>query len=177
MPFHAPSSRRDWIQPAGSRGRARLAEAGEDVAETVRERLADGEDDFKYADDDDKKEQRPPDAMEQDVVDFARAFDGERGAVTGAAADLGGPGVGAGGVADYGEGKGLGGFALGLLVEEERDGIDAGAVDGADLGDGGAEFAGELEGIDFAAAGFHEVAHVEQDQGGQAEGEDRARQA
>ena len=45
--------------------------------------------------------------MEENVVDFARAFNGERRAITGAAADLGGPGVGAGCVADYGSARGL----------------------------------------------------------------------
>ena len=64
-------------------------------------------------------------------------------------------------------------LALGVLIEEERDGVEAGAVGGADLGDGRAEFAGQLEGIDVAAAGLHEVAHIEQDEGGQADGEDR----
>ena len=52
----------------------------------------------------------------------------ERGLVAGAAADLGGPGVRAGGVAEHGQGERLGGFALGLLIEEERNGVDAGAV-------------------------------------------------
>ena len=59
-----------------------------------------------------------------------------------------------------------------LLIEEERDGVKAGAVDGADLGHGRAEFAGQLEGVDLAAAGLHQVAHVEQHEGGQAEGKD-----
>jgi predicted HD phosphohydrolase len=46
-------------------------------------------------------------------------------------------------------------------------------VDGADLGYGRAEFAGQLEGVDVAAARLHQVGHVEQDQGGQADGKDR----
>ena len=46
-------------------------------------------------------------------------------------------------------------------------------MDGADLGHGCAEFAGQLEGVDVAAARLHQVAHVEQDQGGQAERKDR----
>ena len=58
-------------------------------------------------------------------------------------------------------------------MEEERDGVEAGTVDGADLGDGRAEFASELERVYFAAAGFHEVAHVEQNEGGQAESKNR----
>jgi hypothetical protein len=120
----------------GEQGTRKGAEAGEDIAEAVRKRLADGEDYFEYTDYYDEKEQRTPDSVEEDVVDFARAFNGERGAVTGAAADLGGPGMGAGGVANYRELKGLGGFALSLLMEEERDGVDACAVDGADLGYG-----------------------------------------
>jgi hypothetical protein len=37
---------------------------------------------------------------------------------------------------------------------------------------GRAEFAGKLEGIDVAAALLHEVGHVEQDEGGQADGKD-----
>ena len=45
--------------------------------------------------------------------------------------------------------------------------------DGADLGDGRAEFARQLEGVDVAAAGLHQVGHVEQDEGGQADSENR----
>ena len=98
------------LQPAGGQqGTDEFAHAGEDVAEAVGERLADGEDHFKDADDDDEKQQRPPDAMEEDVVDLAGVLGGERGAVAGAAADLRGPGVGAGGVAEHGQGQRLGG--------------------------------------------------------------------
>ena len=105
MPFHAPS-RSEGLKPAGGQQRAdEVAHAGEDVAEAVGERLADGEDHLKDADDDDEKEQRSPDAMEQDVVDLAAVFGRERGAVAGAAADLRGPGVGAGGVAEHGQGE------------------------------------------------------------------------
>ena len=145
MPFHAPSRISDWIQPAGSRGRTRLPSAGQDIAKTVGERLADGEDHLKDADDYDQKEQRSPDAVQQHVVDLARAFDRERSAVAGAAAYLGGPGVGAGGVAHDRQGQRPGGGAIGLLVEEEGNGVQAGSVDGADLGHGRAQFAGQLE--------------------------------
>ena len=81
--------------------------------------------------------------------------------------------MGAGGVAYDGKVERLGGFAFRLLVEEERHGVEAGAMDGADLGDRSAEFAGEFERVDVAAARLHQVAHVEQDQGGQADGKDR----
>jgi hypothetical protein len=64
------------LQPAGGQQRAdEIGHAGEEVAEAVGERLADGEDDFKDADDDEEKEQRSPDAMQQDVVDLARVGD------------------------------------------------------------------------------------------------------
>ncbi len=163
------------LQPSGGQQRAhKRAHAGEDVAEAVGERLADGEDHFKDADDDDEKEQRSPDAMEQDVVDLAGVFSRERSAVAGAAADLRGPGVGAGGVAEHGKRERLlRGLRRCVLIEEERNGIEAGAVDGADWRYGRAEFLGELERVDVAAARFHQVAHVEQDQRGQAESEHR----
>ncbi len=136
--------------------------------------MSDGEDDFKDADDDDEKEQRTPDAMEENAVELAAGFSGEGRVIAGTAADLRGPGVGAGSVAEDREGEALFGFLCGLgegtLIEEERDGVKAGALGGADLGDGCAELAGELEGVDGAAAGVHEVAHVEEDQRGQAEG-------
>ena len=153
------------LKPSGGQQRAdQVANAGEDVAKAVGERLADGEDHFKDADDDEQKQQRSPDAVEQDIVDLARALDRERGAVAGAAADLRGPAVRAGGVAHDGQGERLGGGAVGLLMEEERNGVQAGAVYGADLGHGRAQFAGQLEGVDVAAAGLHQVAHVEQNE-------------
>jgi hypothetical protein len=162
------------LDPSGGEQRAnKTAHAGEDVTKTVREGLADGEDNFKDAHDYEQKKQRAPDAMEENVVNFAGAFHGEWRAVAGAAADLGCPGVGAGRVAYYGELERMGGFALGLLMEEERYCVETGSVDGADLGYGRAKLASEFEGIDFAAAGFHEVAHVEQYQSGQAERENR----
>jgi len=49
-------------------------------------------------------------------------------------------------------------------------------VDGADEGHRSAQFAGQPEGVDVAAAGLHEVAHVEQNQGGYAEGQHRGGQ-
>jgi hypothetical protein len=151
----------------------RLPTPARNGAKKVGERLADGEDHLEDADDDDQKEQRTPDAVQQDVVDLARALDRERGAVAGAAAHLRGPGVRAGGVAHDGQGERLGGGAFGLLVEEERNGVQAGSVDGADLGHGRAQFAGQFEGVDVAAAGLHQVAHVEQHQGGQAQRQHR----
>ena len=101
MPFHAPSRRRDWIQPAGSSGRTRSAHAGENIAKTVGERLADGEDHLKDADDHHEKQQRSPDAMEQNVIDLAAVFRRKRCAIAGAAADLGSPGVRAGRIAQH----------------------------------------------------------------------------
>ena len=78
MPFHTPSSSSDCSQPTGSSGRDEIADAGQQVAEAVGERLADGEDHFKDADDHDQKQQRSPDAMQQDVVDLAAVFSRER---------------------------------------------------------------------------------------------------
>ncbi len=172
MPFHAPSRTSDCSQPAGSSGRTKSPMLGEDVAEAVGERLADGEDHFEDADNDDEEEQRSPDAMEQNVVDLAAVFSRKRSAVAGAAADLRGPGVRAGGVAEHGQRERLlCGRAVAGLIEEERNGVQAGAVGGADGRDGSAELLGQFERVDVAAAGFHQVAHVEQDEGGQAERE------
>ncbi len=44
---------------------------------------------------------------------------------------------------------------------------------GADLGDGRAQLASEFQRVDVAAAGVHQVAHVEQNQRGQAESQNR----
>ncbi len=67
-----------------------------------------------------------------------------------------------------GSASGLAAVRTGLLIEEERNGFEAGSVYGADLSHGRAQFAGQLEGVDVAAAGLHQVAHVEQNQRGQA---------
>ena len=69
--------------------------------------------------------------------------------------------------------SGLGCDVAVLLIEKERDGVEAGAVDGADLRDRRVEFARQLEHVDMAAARLHEVGHVEQHQRGQADGEHR----
>jgi hypothetical protein len=58
-------------------------------------------------------------------------------------------------------------------MKEEWDGIEAGTVGGADLSHGGAELAGQLEGVNVAAAGIHEVAHIKEDQRGKADLKDR----
>ncbi len=94
------------LEPSGGKqGAHEFCGAGEDFAEAVGERLADGEDDFKDADDHDEKQQRSPEAMEQDVIELAAVLCRERGMIAGAAADLRGPGVGAGGVAEHGQGE------------------------------------------------------------------------
>ena len=111
--------------------------------------------------------------MEQDVIELAAVLCRERGMIAGAAADLRGPGVGAGGVAEHGQGE-LRRVGLGcVLIEEERNGFETGAVDGTDLRHGSAQFASQLEGVELAAAGLHQVAHIEENECGQAEGEDR----
>ena len=171
---HAVEEKR--LQPAGGEERAdEIGGAGQQVAEAVGERLADGEDDFKDGDDDNQKEQRSPNAMEENVVDLVGVLSGERRLIAGAAADLRGPGMRAGGVAEDGQSDGLGaGAAMAiLLVEEERDGVEAGALDGADLRDGRAELARQFEWVDAATARVHEVGHVEEHERGKADGEDR----
>ncbi len=60
-----------------------------------------------------------------------------------------------------------------LLIQKERDGVEAGSVHGADLRYRSAEFARELERVDLAAARLHQVAHVEQHQRGQADSQHR----
>jgi hypothetical protein len=60
-----------------------------------------------------------------------------------------------------------------LLIEEERDGVEAGAMTALICATGSAELARQLERVDVAAARLHQVAHVEQDQRGQADGKHR----
>ena len=107
--------------------------------------------------------------MQQDVVDLARALDREWCTVAGASAQLCGPTVRACGIAQDGQGQRSGGGAVGLLVKEERHSIQACSAYGADLGDGRAQFAGQFERVDMAAASLHQVAHVEQNQGRQSQ--------
>ncbi len=164
---HAVEQQR--LQPAHGQQRAgKIGHACEQIAEAVGERLAEREDDFEDADDDQQEQQRSPDAMQQHVVDLARVLGRKRRPVAGIAADLRGPAVRAGRVAHDGERKGLGlGAVAVLLIEEERHGVEAGAMDGADLRDRSAEFAGQLERVDLPAARLHQVGHVEQHQRGQ----------
>jgi hypothetical protein len=58
-----------------------------------------------------------------------------------------------------------------LLIEKERNCVDAGAIDSADLRNRSTKLARQLESVDLAAAGLHEVAHVKENQRGQALGE------
>ena len=167
------------LQPGDGNERAgEIGSAGEEIAEAIGERLAEREDDFEDADDDGEEEQRSPDAMQQDVVDLARVLGGERGLVAGVAADLLSPVVRALRVAHDGQRERLGFFAVAiLLIEEERDGVEAGAVDGADERNRSAELARELERVDLAATRLHQVRHVEKNERGQADVEHRVRRA
>ena len=147
----------------------------EDVAEAVRQRLADGEDDLEDSEDDSEEDERSPDAVQEDAVDAFGGLVGDGRFVAGAGTDAHGPLAIGAEIADDGEfdfAGGEAGVGIGFAIEELVDGVEAGAASGADFGDGDAEFLGKAEGIDLAAARFHEVAHVEQDQGGQAESED-----
>ena len=85
---------------------------GQNGAKAVGERLADGENHLEDADDDEQKQQRSPDAMQEHVVDLARALNRERRAIAGAAAHLRGPGMRAGGIAHHGQRERLGAFAV-----------------------------------------------------------------
>jgi hypothetical protein len=76
---------------------------------------------------------RSPDAVEQDVVDLPRALNRKGSTVAGVAAYLSSPGVSAGCVAHHRQRKRRGGGTVGLLMKEERNGIEAGAMRGADL--------------------------------------------
>ena len=108
--------------------------------------------------------------MQENVVDSARALNREWSAISGPAAHLGRPAMRAGGVAHDRKSKGAGRaaglliFAVVLLIQEERNCIEAGSAHGADLGHGSAQFAGQRECVDVAAASLHQIAHVEQDQ-------------
>ena len=100
--------------------------------------------------------------MQQHVVDLARAFHRQRSLIARAPAYLGSPTVSAGRVAHYRQRQRLGGGAFGLLVQEEGNRIQAGAAHGADLGHRRAQLARQLERVDLAAPGLHQVAHVQQ---------------
>ena len=107
MPFHAPSSSSDCSHPAGRSGRARCptltrmspnpSESGWPMEKTTSNTPMTT----------DEKEQRSPDAVEEDVVELAAVFSRQRSLIAGAAADLRGPGVGAGGIAEHGQSEGL----------------------------------------------------------------------
>ena len=111
--------------------------------------------------------------MQQHIVEPAAVLCRKRCAVGGAAADLGRPGVRAGGIAQYRQRKRLRTVAGGLLIEEKLDCIEPGSVHCADLRDGRSQFAGQLQSVDFTAAGLHKVAHVQQDQGRQSQSQHR----
>ena len=111
--------------------------------------------------------------MQQNIVDLARVGGRERGLVAGAAADLRGPVVRAGRVADDGQFDALGLRVAILLIEKARNGIDPGAVDGADLRHRRIEFARQLEHVDLAAARLHQVRHVQQHQRGKSHSKHR----
>src|SRR5689334_1178664 len=72
-----------------------------DVTEAIGEGLADREHYLEHTDDNHEKEQRSPDAVEEDVVEFAAALGGERCAIAGLAADLRSPGMGTGSIAQH----------------------------------------------------------------------------
>ncbi len=100
-----------------------------------------------------QKQQRSPDAVQQHVIDPAAILDRQRRAIAGAAAHLCGPGVGAGGIAQHRQGQRLGGGALGLLVQKERNGFQSNAMHGADLRYWSAQFAGQFQRVHMAARG------------------------
>ena len=165
------------LNPAGrQQGPDQVANIGQDDAKSVGEWLADGEDHLKYAHHHDQEEKRSPNAVQQDVVDLACALNRKRRTVAGAAAELRGPVVRARCIAQDGQSQRLGAGAVGLLMKKERHGIEARSAYGADLGDGRAQFAGQLEGVDVSATSLHQVAHVEQYQGRQSKGEHRGGQ-
>jgi hypothetical protein len=71
------------------------------MRQSHRERLADREHHLKNADHHNQKQQRSPDAMQQHVVDLARALRRKRRAIAGTAAHLRGPTVRARGIAQH----------------------------------------------------------------------------
>jgi len=79
--------------------------------------------------------------------------------------------VRAGGVAYYGQLQMLVIALAILLVQKEGHGFNAGSVHGADAGHGGAQFARQLEGVNVPAARVHQIAHVQQHQRRQPQGE------
>ena len=134
-------------------GRSRAAWApsvGEQDAEAVGERLADGEDDLEDGDDDGEEDERAGDAMQQDGVEAAGPQGGRGRLVFGARGDLRGPVAAGGGGLQDGKldgARAVVGAAAGA-GEEVGDDVEALAVGGADEGDGMAELLGEGEGVD-----------------------------
>jgi len=132
----------EGLEPARAAGADEVGGAGEDVAETVGHWLADGEDDFKDANDDHEKEQRSQMRWRR-MLSICGCFRRKRGLVAGAAADLR-PRNGCWRRCRRRGGREACGSAVGLLVEEERNGIEAGAVGGADEGHGAPSIAASL---------------------------------
>src|SRR3984957_11071856 len=107
--------------------------------------------------------------MEQNGIYPARGLGGKRCAVAGSRTNLRCPAMGAHGIAEDGEHQfGLFGGAA-VAMKKKLDRVEAGALGCADECYRSAEFLGEQQGIDDTAARVHEVAHVQEDHGWQAE--------
>jgi hypothetical protein len=78
MPFHTPSSTSDCSQPTGSKRTHDFADARQQVAEAVESGWPMEKTTSKTPMTTSQKEQRSPDAMQQNVVDLARVGSRER---------------------------------------------------------------------------------------------------
>src|SRR5450631_369270 len=112
--------------------------------------------------------------MKQEIVELATVRCREGSAIAGAAADLGSPAMGAGGVAENGQRKRLVEFLLSKLIQKQGYSVQAGSVCCADESDRCAQLASQFERINQSAARFHEIAHVEQNQRRKSQGEHRS---
>ena len=159
----------------GKQQRGLGARVGEQQSEAVGERLAEREDDLEDREDDGEEDERAGDAMEQYRIQAARPQRGGRRLIVGAGGDLRGPGAAGGGCLDDRQLHGARRFLDDIVgVEEEfGDDVEACAFGGADERDGMAEFAGQGERIQLAAAVLHLIGHIQQHQRGQPDGEDR----
>ena len=109
-------------------GRQIRVHARKNVSESVRQRLANREDNFKHADNNHQKEQWSPDAMKEQIVEPAAVLGRKWRAVACPATDLGSPAMRTGGVANHRKGQRLHSLAVGVLIQEERDCVEAGSM-------------------------------------------------
>ena len=121
-----------------------------------------------------EKQQRSPDAVQQHVVDLARILGRERSAGSWCAGSPARPSCACWRHCPAREAPAawlVAAWPSAIAGRVER--LEARSMHGADVRYGGAELPRQLERVDLAAARLHQVAHVQQHQRGQTDGEHR----